>query len=528
MPNNQNVTSDKMAIKTNNSNNDYSIHFIDQEEVQQFIQHINIFLNQQESKPIHDLFDEAKDGILLSKLINAISPGTIDERVLNSSPMNMYQMIENNTLVLGSAKAIGCIIINIGPKDLIEKREHLVLGLIWQLIKKSLLSKVNLKFHPELCRLLEEGETLENLLNQPADALLLRWFNYHLKKAGTNARVTNFSQDLMNLNNYLILLSQLCPDKCDKGLAISVQGDSNESKVELVLDWARKINVDQYITRKTLLDGNPRLNLAFVATLFNNFPGLKLLSNQELADFDETLFNQSFNREVQAFTLWINSLHVEPYINNLFEDLKDGIILMQLFEKVKPDSIKGFKQKFCWRPLNSFQKISNNNLIVEMAHSLNFSLVGIQGSDIVNGNRTAILALIWQLMRQHVLSILGALGKNVSENDIILWANSMTLSKTEPIIGLKDKSIKNSHFLLNLMDSIRPGLINWKIVNTPVGEDDILEENPLLLNARYCISAARKIGAVIFLVPEDIVELKSKMILTFMGTLMSLHLKDKN
>jgi plastin-1 len=33
-------------------------------------------------------------------------------------------------------------------------------------------------------RLLEEGETVEDLLKLPPDQLLLRWFNYHLKAAG--------------------------------------------------------------------------------------------------------------------------------------------------------------------------------------------------------------------------------------------------------------------------------------------------------------------------------------------------------
>ena len=43
-----------------------------------------------------------------------------------------------------------------------------------------------------------------------------------------------------------------------------------------------------------------------------------------------------------------------------------------------------------------------------------------------------------------------------------------------------------------------------------------------LLNAKYAISVARKLGAVIFLLPEDIVEVKPKMILTFVASIMAL------
>lgn len=42
-----------------------------------------------------------------------------------------------------------------------------------------------------------------------------------------------------------------------------------------------------------------------------------------------------------------------------------------------------------------------------------------------------------------------------------------------------------------------------------------------MLNAKYVISIARKMGCCIFLLWEDIVEVKPKMILTFIGTLMA-------
>ena len=42
-------------------------------------------------------------------------------------------------------------------------------------------------------------------------------------------------------------------------------------------------------------------------------------------------------------------------------------------------------------------------------------------------------------------------------------------------------------------------------------------------SAKLAISIARKLGAVIFLVPEDIVDLRAKLILTFVGSLMALQ-----
>ncbi len=38
-------------------------------------------------------------------------------------------------MAISSAKSIGCIVINITPPNIIEKKEHIILGLIWQIVK---------------------------------------------------------------------------------------------------------------------------------------------------------------------------------------------------------------------------------------------------------------------------------------------------------------------------------------------------------------------------------------------------------
>ena len=43
-------------------------------------------------------------------------------------------------------------------------------------------------------------------------------------------------------------------------------------------------------------------------------------------------------------------------------------------------------------------------------------------------------------------------------------------------------------------------------------------------NARYIISIARKIGACVFLTHEDIIEIKSKLLVTFVASLWSTDL----
>ncbi|RUS33864.1 calponin homology domain-containing protein [Jimgerdemannia flammicorona] len=201
--------------------NQNTSHTINEDERTEFTHHINSQLDGDrdigKKLPIPtntmQLFDECRDGLILCKLINDAVPDTIDERVLNTGKkINQFQMIENNNIVINSAKAIGCSVVNIGPNDIMEGREHLILGLIWQIIKRGLLSKIDIKHHPELYRLLDEDETLDEFLRLPPDQILLRWFNYHLKAANWQRRVSNFSKDVSDGENYTILLSQLGAD----------------------------------------------------------------------------------------------------------------------------------------------------------------------------------------------------------------------------------------------------------------------------------------------------------------------------
>jgi hypothetical protein len=46
---------------------------------------------------------------------------------------------ENLNLALNSASAIGCHVVNIGAIDIKEKKPHLILGLLWQIIRIGLL-----------------------------------------------------------------------------------------------------------------------------------------------------------------------------------------------------------------------------------------------------------------------------------------------------------------------------------------------------------------------------------------------------
>lgn len=506
-------------------------HTVNDEERSEFTRHINSVLAGDDiigdrlpfDTETFQIFDECRDGLVLSKLINDSVPDTIDTRVLNlpttkKKTLNNFQMSENANIIINSAKAIGCVVVNVHSDDIIDGKEHLILGLIWQIIRRGLLSKVDIKFHPELYRLLEDDETLEQFLRLPPEKILIRWFNYHLKNAGSQRRVSNFSKDISDGENYTVLLNQLKPDQCDLS---PLQISDHLQRAEAILHNAEKIGVRKYLTPNSLVAGNPKLNLAFVAHLFNTYPGLDPIEEAEKPEIEE--FDAEGEREARVFTLWLNSLDVDPPIVSLFEDLKDGLVLLQAFEKVLPGSVsmkQVNKKPSNGAELSRFKALENTNYGVEVGKANGFSLVGIEGSDIVDGNKLLTLGIVWQLMRKNIINTLTDLGngKNISDSDILKWANAQVAKggKSKPIRSFGDASLSNGVYLLDILNGIKPGYVDYDLVY-----QDTSSEEEKYANARLAISIARKLGALIWLVPEDINEVRSRLILSFVGSLMS-------
>jgi len=395
------------------------------------------------------------------------------------------------------------------------------LGMVWQLVKIQLLNAISLKNHPELIRLLEEGEELADLLKLTPEQLLLRWVNYHLKKSGSSKRIKNFGGDVKDSEAYTILLNQIAPGVCDKA-ALSLTDPLK--RAEKVIGNSKKLEVKSFMKPADIASGNPRLNLAFVAAIFNQCPGLDPLSKEELekAGLMDDDFGDS--REERAFRMWINSLGIkELYVNSLFEDVKDGLGLLKVIDHIEAGLVDWKKVEMA--PSNKFKKCTNNNYAVDLgkAKELNLSLVGTGGSDIVDGNKKLILGFVWQLMRKHTLKFLAEVqakkfgGKPVTDEMIVQWANETVKAsgKSTSMKNFKDSTLTDSLFFLDLLAAVDNRVINWEYVTEGKSAEDKLN------NARYAISVARKLGAVIFLLPEDIVEVKPKMILTFVASIMS-------
>uniref|UniRef100_A0A3Q2SQ86 Plastin-3 n=1 Tax=Fundulus heteroclitus TaxID=8078 RepID=A0A3Q2SQ86_FUNHE len=417
---------------------------------------------------------------------------------------------ENLNLALNSASAIGCHVVNIGALDLKEGKPHLVLGLLWQIIKIGLFADIELSRNEALAALLRDGETLEDLMKLSPEELLLRWANFHLENAGWQ-KINNFSSDIKDSRAYFHLLNQIAPKGTEEDkprIDINMGGFSEKDdlkRAEAMLQQADRLGCRQFVTPADVVSGNPKLNLAFVANLFNKYPALTKPENE---DIDWGLLEDE-TREERTFRNWMNSLGVNPTVNHLYVDLQDAMVILQLYERIKVEVDWNNKVNKPPYPKlgTNMKKLENCNYAVELGKTAKFSLVGIGGQDLNDGNATLTLALVWQLMRRYTLNVLEELGDGEKVNDdiIVNWVNKTLAEagKSTKISSFKDKEISSSLAVLELINAIQPGSVNFELVKT-----GSLSESDKLENAKYAVSMARKIGARVY-------ETKSTMPLSF-------------
>lgn len=120
-------------------------------------------------------------------MVNLSVPDTIDERTINKKKLTEFTtqvatcillescvffsfarslltpvgaLQENLNLALNSASAIGCHVVNIGAFDLKAGKPHLVLGLLWQIIKIGLFADIELSRNEGTGRKKKAGASL--------------------------------------------------------------------------------------------------------------------------------------------------------------------------------------------------------------------------------------------------------------------------------------------------------------------------------------------------------------------------------
>ncbi|KAE8701346.1 Fimbrin-5 [Hibiscus syriacus] len=320
-------------------------------------------------------------------------------------------------------------------------------------VQIQLLADLNLKKTPQLVELVNDSKEVEELMSLGPEKVLLKWMNFHLKKAGYQKQVTNFTTDLKDGEAYAHLLNALAPKHRTRE---TIETEGPTERASKVLDLAEKLGCQRYITPKVIVEGSANLNLAFVAQIFQHWNGL---SDSKTSTFAEMV------TDVRKYHNLGSPSSIKWSLNLLWYSSFCGCrwALLEVVEKIVPGSIN-------WKLANKppikmpFKQVENCNQIVQIGKDLNLSLVNVASKDIMAGNKKLIL------------------GNNIFS------------------FFVEDKILSNGKFFLELLSAVEPRVVNWGLVTK--GETD--EEKRM--NATYIISVARKLGCSIFLLPEDVIQ----------------------
>eukprot|EP01138_Halocafeteria_seosinensis_P008781 gb/GECG01008975.1/.p1 GENE.gb/GECG01008975.1/~~gb/GECG01008975.1/.p1 ORF type:complete len:1407 (+),score=241.60 gb/GECG01008975.1/:1-4221(+) len=514
------------------------------------------------------IVEALRNGVVLTKLVNSILPDSVDERVLDfdATPMeerpsdkdpssSVRPARENIQLALSAAASHGAFFQSQDVSTLAGNIEQghgpTILDVVWRLWKLDLDKELNVRSKPELLLLAKHSESAKDMVSLSPQDILLRWINHHLSRSSFEVKPVKNVEDV-DLPTCAALLLEVAPDYC---------GDVPKSEEEVrrlsggdedtVEDLANKIlaagfgaGVPSWFTSGTFVPPNGRLQYAFLAYLLQNSPGLDYdtkkrttsTSNRratqmsadvdtlkaELADISGDQ-DAAGTKELRTFTTWINSLGIKSvHVNDLVADVSDGLMPLRVINHVE-EGIVNWK-RVNKRPKSRFQRVENCNYLITLGQAMDFHLVNVGGLDFVDGNAKIVQGFVWQLMRHHTLKLLSQIafdGFGADEADILQWANDTVKEANggdNPglIRSFKDPKLSTGIYLLTLLSQVRP-VINWDLVTS--GQSDEDKER----NAKYLLSAARKMGAIVFCTWDDIVEVNSRMIMLFVASIMVIY-----
>eukprot|EP01135_Chromosphaera_perkinsii_P002112 Nk52_evm46s217 gene=Nk52_evmTU46s217 len=260
---------------------------IERSEIRNVMNYLNSNLNDENLSdylPIEDeenFFDIVADGVVLGCLVNKCIEGTIPKSKIKTKNLNKFTIGENNQAVLEGIKKIGGVVVNVGVEDFINGNESIIMGLLQQIIRLTLLGRVNLNL-AKVCSRKEFENVYEknDFKEKNAEAILLKWFNYILKDFGIH--IENFGDDVKDCHAYIHVLGTLFKESASIDIQQSLKL-SHEDRSLIVTNVATKLGI-VFIRPSHITEGNTNLNLAFAAQILNKY--VQNLEAQERAEED--------------------------------------------------------------------------------------------------------------------------------------------------------------------------------------------------------------------------------------------------
>ena len=144
--------------------------------------------------------------------------------------------------------------------------------------------------------------------------------------------MNNLGGDLKDSIALLHVLNRLEPSKCSLD---GIREEDTVRRAEMMINNAESIGVPSIVRPSDITSGNVKINTVFVAQIFNLKHGLEELTAEEYEKAKLLDDDIEGSRDERAFRYWINSLNIDDvYVTNLYEEARDGLILLKVIEKL--------------------------------------------------------------------------------------------------------------------------------------------------------------------------------------------------
>eukprot|EP00743_Colponemidia_sp_Colp-15_P007789 GILK01008433.1.p1 GENE.GILK01008433.1~~GILK01008433.1.p1 ORF type:complete len:1683 (-),score=364.58 GILK01008433.1:118-5079(-) len=468
-----------------------------------------------------DILKEVYDGLIFKCLIDCIDPDAMRHSSITvKENMPKFAMIQNLQACIERLRCIGVDVSRVHTDHILEGRQNTILVLIWQLLVKYYGKKIDSIVNPKTSgffwplRYLSVAFPDTTPLNKVSfDEIVLRWFNFFLRRSRFNKPVLNLKENIQNSEAYSCLIHQLQPS-----IDIELTAEpSTLRRAELLLSAVRRIDgFSHHLRAEDIVEGNERLNLLFVTHLFLRFPTLNPNNDMEVLKqlCDRSLSSNSETAEKATVRAWMRTHGLYTPELEFEEDIKSGRIALLLISRIMPSIVNWSRVKR--KPANRFQLVENWTYITNVAKQVGAKSPDIRVPDFAEGKWQPIKLLLAEIQEFDLsVNVLNA----VIDTELLAWANAAVRQsgRSSSLTGFKDPAIRASLFLLDLLSAADTQTVDRARVSAGVTEEEMQQ------NAREVVVASWRLGCPTFVLPDDILHIRSKRIIALIASIRSIH-----
>ncbi|XP_075985151.1 dystonin-like protein short stop isoform X31 [Anticarsia gemmatalis] len=166
----------------------------------------------------------------------------------------------------------------------------------------------------------------------------------------------------------------------------------------------------------------------------------------------------------KTFTKWVNKhlKKVNRHVNDLFEDLRDGLNLISLLEVLSGEHLPRERGRM------RFHMLQNVQMALDFLRYKKIKLVNIRAEDIVDGNPKLTLGLIWTIILHFQISdiVIGQEANVTAREALLSWARRSTAKYPGVRVTDFTSSWRDGLAFNALIHRNRPDLIDWRNIRS--------------------------------------------------------------